>query len=498
MVEQTMTRPGWGYKGVVQPNEVGHVWSVVAVIVGGGVFAITAAVLLPHASPPHWDWVALGFALMAAMSVPVAVLARSARVSGGTVAPPPLVAFGLAMGFLVALLPIVAGLSEPYGLAWPVLLLPALVVTAFAQGRMVFAAGAATAVALWIAARLDGASSVSAVGIVAVFGGVAITILYLFHRIQLEAEIDINRHRELGRLATAILGARDLESALDGALPICSVLLDAASIEVRVLQPGQEWREGRVAHSWRGAAPTVGPVGGTTAPIREQRPREVRISVPAPEPPGVLVLQAETTPTLVGHGLARKEVIQQVTSALELLVERVQLQAQLEARSRTDALTGLANRRVLFERLALEVESSGRDGRPLAVAMIDIDHFKRVNDDFGHQMGDAILVAFADLLTDRLRITDLACRYGGEEFCVILPRTSPSAAWEVADDLHRRCKKLDSPEPITFSAGIAEWLPHESFNDLIRRADVALYEAKVAGRDRTVAAGSLVPPPVES
>ena len=160
----------------------------------------------------------------------------------------------------------------------------------------------------------------------------------------------------------------------------------------------------------------------------------------------------------------------------------------------TDGLPGLYNHRHFHERLALEVERSGRNGLPLALFMIDVDHFKRFNDRHGHPAGDEVLRQVARLLGDGRRANDICARYGGEEFAIVLVDTNKLTAAQVAERLRQRMAE----HPFTFG-GISDHLTVSigvaAFSDdatdaegLIRVADAALYRAKEGGRDRVALA----------
>jgi diguanylate cyclase (GGDEF)-like protein len=169
----------------------------------------------------------------------------------------------------------------------------------------------------------------------------------------------------------------------------------------------------------------------------------------------------------------------------EMVRERERLQSRLGLMARTDALTGLPNRRAWDEALDRELARADRSGARVCAALLDLDHFKQFNDLNGHPAGDAHLKEAASLWRERLRSADLIARYGGEEFAVLLTATAVSQAREVIESL-RSC----APREETVSAGIAEWDGAESAAELVVRADRALYEAKRTGRDRTVAAVS--------
>jgi diguanylate cyclase (GGDEF)-like protein len=191
--------------------------------------------------------------------------------------------------------------------------------------------------------------------------------------------------------------------------------------------------------------------------------------------------------------VARVRVQLKIKTLQDALKKSNQLLLQL---SNTDPLTGLHNRRYLMDTLAREVERSCRTDIPLSLVMIDIDHFKRVNDTYGHQVGDAVLVAVAALLQGQLRPYDTAARFGGEEFVQVLPSTELAAAGAVAERLRKLTANLSFAKEgaadleLTISAGVAIVSPGSIVNadDLIRQADTALYRAKQDGRNRVVLA----------
>lgn len=163
--------------------------------------------------------------------------------------------------------------------------------------------------------------------------------------------------------------------------------------------------------------------------------------------------------------------------------------------SQTDSLTHLFNRRHLMDVLKNELNRSQRNQTDCSLILADIDHFKKINDCFGHQKGDEILVCVAELLKDQSRPYDLAARYGGEEFCLILPETELEEALDVAERIRKKTEilKFDSASEglnLTMSFGVASYSKEteESLDDLIFRADKALYQAKDDGRNRVHAA----------
>jgi diguanylate cyclase (GGDEF)-like protein len=171
--------------------------------------------------------------------------------------------------------------------------------------------------------------------------------------------------------------------------------------------------------------------------------------------------------------------------------------ALLEHENVTDALTGLYNRRYLDQRFSAEYASARRYHHPLSVLMLDIDHFKRLNDTYGHQAGDLALQFISGLILDSIREADVAARYGGEEFVVISPNTGIPAAGKLAERIRDRIESHElrlatagqdqQTLRITVSVGVAELSAEMSSGaQLIKCADEALYEAKQSGRNRTV------------
>lgn len=162
------------------------------------------------------------------------------------------------------------------------------------------------------------------------------------------------------------------------------------------------------------------------------------------------------------------------------------LSAQLQAREQIDALTGLASRAELDSRFAICHEQAQRYARPFALILLDIDQFKRVNDELGHQLGDRVLQEFAQLIKDCIRGSDCLGRWGGEEFLILCPETTLEQAVAFAERIrvHTHKQQFASKRAQTLSAGVAELMPGDTLDALLQRAGAALAEAKVQGRDR--------------
>jgi diguanylate cyclase (GGDEF)-like protein len=168
------------------------------------------------------------------------------------------------------------------------------------------------------------------------------------------------------------------------------------------------------------------------------------------------------------------------------------LLSELRRASRHDALTGLLNRRAIDEAMSAESQRARRLGVPFTVLMLDIDHFKSINDVHGHAAGDRALQHLATLFTSQMRDIDRVGRYGGEEFVVVLPGTPLQQALQLAQRLREKVEALpvmwrDAPLPVTVSIGLAEWQgDRDNLSALLARADAALYHAKHHGRNRVV------------
>ncbi|MNF51899.1 Response regulator PleD [compost metagenome] len=179
---------------------------------------------------------------------------------------------------------------------------------------------------------------------------------------------------------------------------------------------------------------------------------------------------------------------------------RLRNEQRLTELATTDSLTGLANRMRLADVFEREISHARRNGTPLALVFLDIDHFKQINDRHGHKAGDKALCHFARLLSQRLRSSDLFCRLGGEEFAVLLPNTSAEQAASIAQDL---CERLaatpleldDGPLRMTLSAGVASHGEDgELLDELMQAADRRTYFAKRTGRNRVVTEDGLEQP----
>jgi len=201
---------------------------------------------------------------------------------------------------------------------------------------------------------------------------------------------------------------------------------------------------------------------------------------------GVLTPERERLAITVGEHLA-------------LSMANLKLRETLRLQSIRDPLTGLFNRRYMEESLDRELSRADRSGKPLAVLMLDLDHFKKFNDSFGHDAGDTLLTSVGNYLRANTRSSDIVCRYGGEEMVVILPDASEENAVKRAEALRTGIRTLEVHSrgeaigQVTTSIGLAVYPTHASTGpDILKAADIALYEAKHTGRDRVVVAGDRI------
>jgi diguanylate cyclase (GGDEF)-like protein len=193
-----------------------------------------------------------------------------------------------------------------------------------------------------------------------------------------------------------------------------------------------------------------------------------------------------TSPTPNAFDTNNLELIRFIAMTIALDIENVRLHRVAV----TDPLTGAYNREFLLQRLPQEIEAAADRDRALSVAMVDVDHFKTVNDQYGHGIGDIVLSEVARRLRGAIRAGDLLVRYGGEEFLAVLPKADAGRAWEIGERMRQRvCEHAFEVGDgmallLRVSVGVAQWHTGERMPELIDRADAALYSAKDHGRNR--------------
>lgn len=317
--------------------------------------------------------------------------------------------------------------------------------------------------------------------------------------------------RELDRYTGLLQSCRDVPEALAVTRGMLSSLLPECAGSVYLLRASQDCAEVQV--SWGEPAVASHPL---LAPqecwaLRRGQPHcveDIRAGTACahldPPPPGAIASTACMPLTAQGMNLGfvtlsahgrgpppRVSVAMIAAEQLSLALSNLRLQESLCQQSIRDLQTGLFNRRYLEESLPREVARCGRSGLPLAVMMLDLDHFKAFNDGHGHAGGDALLTEFGRLLQSMCRDEDIACRYGGEEFTLILPGASLALAQQRAQEIRLAVEQLTVRHllhevgGVTVSIGLAMFPQHGSeIGELLRLADAALYRAKHEGRNR--------------
>ncbi len=236
--------------------------------------------------------------------------------------------------------------------------------------------------------------------------------------------------------------------------------------------------------------------GGETARLRgslEAQANALTGSVDAADLPRIL---GDLIGTTVSLSKASESLESQVSAAANQVSQLTEELDRLRREAVTDTLTRVLNRRAFDRALSQAIAKAHANGGPLCLLMVDIDHFKQVNDTFGHLVGDKVLRLIAELLRKGVKGRDTVARYGGEEFALILPETPLEGARSVAEAIRRtiersRLKRTDTGEPIgvvTVSLGVGRYRIGESSEDFIRRCDAALYQAKRSGRNRVALA----------
>jgi diguanylate cyclase (GGDEF)-like protein len=207
---------------------------------------------------------------------------------------------------------------------------------------------------------------------------------------------------------------------------------------------------------------------------------------------GVLVLESASCDAFAPEDV---NALESVSDICATAIQNARYFDRVRQLAYLDGVTGIFNRRYFELRIAEEIARSSRHGLTFSVIMVDIDHFKRLNDEFGHLLGDEVLRQVSGILSQQLRKSDVFSRYGGEEFAIITPETGLESALGVADKLRRVVESWHFPgvaRPVTISAGVAEFPTQGGTRDeLVKSADEALYAAKQSGRNRAITAQML-------
>jgi diguanylate cyclase (GGDEF)-like protein len=212
------------------------------------------------------------------------------------------------------------------------------------------------------------------------------------------------------------------------------------------------------------------------------------------QPLGLLVLSSRE-PTFFAH--TETQSLESVADIFSSAIQNANYVHRVKQLAYLDGLTGIFNRRYFETRITEEIERARRFGTELSLVMVDVDKFKSLNDSYGHLLGDEVLRQVSSLLSRQVRKIDVVCRYGGEEFVILLPQTAPEQAFHVAEKLRRALEEWHFPgvpTALTISGGVAVYPVHGDTRDaLVKAADAALYAAKGAGRNRILSARSAQP-----
>jgi diguanylate cyclase (GGDEF)-like protein len=460
----------------------------VAVLGYASVLVPLCVLALPGGEPVDWRWFELAAASLAVGVAIGAIEQVRVRRAGGRHATEPVITLliGLALvGGLFALNLAVAPASAVLG---SMLLIPPLMIATIGNRAMFGLVSAASIAALAITITQAAPTGPLGIRLVAELAG-AVTILVLVRTFATHTVAAIVRDDLFASMSEVAATTDSLDEGWERVLPLVGHYLGAERLTVGQLTDDGEGIRSLAAWpaapDWdRADADLRAALDGARTSLGATA-RGPRVTIPVTSADGLrLLVVADGMDTSTMGALPREYRTERVALQLDVLVNRVRMIENLELLTRTDSLTNVHNRRSLMERLEHETKVAARSSDPLCVAIIDLDHFKAYNDDLGHLEGDRALVGVAQVLSTRLRATDLVGRYGGEEFVLVLPQTDSAGARQLLDELRFLVHELRLTRPLTFSGGVAQWDGFESVDELIGRADHALYLAKDAGRDQ--------------
>ena len=481
-----MAGPKVTFRADSSPDSANYAYELVGIASLGPLVALVAA-LIPTGLERRWD---LFVAAVVVLGVTLAILIHDLRrlaASGGhrSMSPNRSVVVNLLATSGCALLLLSSGL--PQGIWSPVLLLPACVQVLIGDRRMVICSLAAAGAWVVVGLALAHADLGTTIAVTILFGGSWLLVLGILRLASMASTVGIEMSERFARLTEVAATATSEPEGLAELLDHAGRLLRAGRVDLVEVGAGPA----RLVASWRSSDGhhTDLDLDGVDAVAAsgEARIQPGRVVAPVPGHAGTRLVLVVAEP-VVHRGVMTSTFayrIDRICLQIGTLVDRLRLLDQLETLIRTDSLTGLPNRRALSERLGEEVARARRNATPLALVMIDLDEFKRYNDDFGHVAGDEALQGVAHILRERLRTTDFLGRFGGEEFVALLPDTTVESAGQLLEELHVLVREHAAHRVLTFSAGVARWDQLESPEELLVRADAALYDAKASGRDRT-------------
>ncbi len=284
--------------------------------------------------------------------------------------------------------------------------------------------------------------------------------------------------------STELVGLTDENDARERFTSTLNIYWSAEGLDLFVWERGHWHSLGGKAH---GDEPVL--TGPVQLPELEEDDLVLDLSPGVDGQAALILRRAKPQPTISGRSEADQRYIAEVLRGqLVLSLRRVKLYKRLQELGRTDPLTTVTRRWYGMERLEEHLQTKENT----CIALIDIDYFKKINDNHGHQSGDTVLRAVGATLNKSLRTGDIACRYGGEEFLIVLPRTSSISGRDVAERIRASIATLaDLPCEVTVSIGVCSAGPYDTCDTAIERADSALYEAKDSGRNQVILAADV-------
>ncbi len=415
-----------------------------------------------------------------------------------------MIGFGLACLAVLSLGLVELGTSDSFGTLMPGCLVAVAFISTIGDRAMRIAFDCFAVAVVVVVARSGGLRGDHLAAVTVVYAATIAAITWLISRLVSSSDERVSLRRSIGMLDDALgeIGSGDARSSADliqevlrRGLPLVSDVMPAERITVY----SRHGHLGRLVSlaTWPEGAPEVCEDPGSRPELSEAlRSDSVVLGDELCAVPigycreGELAMVVRPSAHVPADDRAA-EAAEVVAAAFRRATSRVNFVSALPVENPTDALTGLANRRILYERIQIEMEHALRSDSPLSVAMIDLDHFKDYNDRYGPVAGDTVLRSIAAVLVSNIRGQDLVVRYGGEEFCLVMPDTDILGGHHLLDKLRAGGREATSEFGVTLSAGLTSWDGIEDIQAMIERAGQALYRAKESGRDRVVSIQSV-------
>lgn len=455
-------------------------------------------VLLPRDAPTRWNWLAGVVVFAAATGALNLILLRRMVRAGGFNEPPAWVPLAQAVAATIVAGGVNYSLSGASGVYRPMIIMPTILITVLGTRFMIVIAGGSALATLVISSYAQGAAVEHLPALTMSYAATWGVLIVMVRALSSTALSSVRLTDGIVDAAAIAAHAERLDEGIERLLPVIGTWASAERVTAFEFdRAGDE--AGRLMSHWpTGTIPRVPPTTAELNAACDSNGAAVRGDR--------ALISAEVdevgTVALVIDGIERRRLdsltyqfqLQKMSRQLASLLSRSHQIQQLESLGMTDSLTGLPNRRSLEGRLGLERSAARPPDHPLSLAMLDLDDFKAFNDTHGHPAGDELLRQFATALRATVRGSDFVARYGGEEFCLLLPDTATDGACTLIDQMRSSLRSLEPVGLPAFSAGIATWDGYESRQDLLRRADEALYQAKAQGKDRSIVA--MAPPPL--